>query len=263
MEDGWIKLHRKMREWQHYSEPSVVLVFLDILFSANTKTTIIKGDELKPGQTNISIDSICENTGLSRNTVRAAIKRLVDTGEIERTQKNTWVLTTINNFDKYQGPRRGSKIDHTESKRGSKNDPQGGQNLTMRGSKIDPEQEYKEYKEIDGGGERARVREEAMSEIKVENACRAFSISKQEYVELVDQVLCDWTACDETDWSYRHLYNTLRIKASEKRRNNGTTKIINGAAGTSAEGREQRAAAVAATIARLAAEDDARAAKVS
>lgn len=271
MEDGWIKLHRKMREWQHYSEPSVLLVFIDLLLSTNSKDGTYQGMEIKRGQTSITIDSVMEHTRLARNTVRLALRKLEESGEIRREKSGKGTITTVLNFEQYQGvKKKGSKIDPKNDEIGSKIDPKHeiGSKIDPKndgiGSKIDPKQEYINiYNTWGGGGERARVREEAMLEMKVENACRAFSISRQEYVDLVEQVLCDWAACDEPDWSYRHLYNTLRIKASERRKNNGTAKIVNGTTGTSAEGREQRAAAVAATIARLAAEDDARASKIS
>jgi hypothetical protein len=32
--NGWIKIYRKMRQWQHYKTPSVRMVFEDLLLSA-------------------------------------------------------------------------------------------------------------------------------------------------------------------------------------------------------------------------------------
>ena len=35
--EGWIKIHRKILEWQHFQEPNVLAVFMYLLLSANTK----------------------------------------------------------------------------------------------------------------------------------------------------------------------------------------------------------------------------------
>ena len=103
MSDGWIKLHRKMRDWQHYQNPSVRMVFEDLLFAANSKTTNRHGIEILRGETTISISSLEYNTGLSRKTVINALKTLEKTGEIKRIKYSYGVKTVILNFARYQG----------------------------------------------------------------------------------------------------------------------------------------------------------------
>ena len=102
MEEGWIKLHRKMREWQHYQRPSVRLVFEELLFCANTNAVWFHGIKINRGETIVSIDTICTFTGFSRATVVAALKILEDTKEIKRSKCWRGTRTKILNFDKYQ-----------------------------------------------------------------------------------------------------------------------------------------------------------------
>jgi hypothetical protein len=102
MEDGWIKLHRKMREWQHYQRPSVRLVFEEVLFCANTKPGWFHGIKVNRGETIVSIETICGYTGFARATVVAALKILEDTKEIKRSKCWRGTRTKIINFDKYQ-----------------------------------------------------------------------------------------------------------------------------------------------------------------
>lgn len=102
MEDGWIKLHRKMREWQHYQRPSIRLVFEELLFCANTKAGWFHGIKVNRGETMVSIETICAYTGFSRATVVSALKILEETKEIKRSKCWRGIRTKIMNFDKYQ-----------------------------------------------------------------------------------------------------------------------------------------------------------------
>ena len=102
MEDGWIKLHRKMREWQHYQRPSVRLVFEELLFCANTKAGWFHGIKVNRGETMVSIETICAYTGFARATVVSALKILEETKEIKRSKCWRGIRTKIMNFDKYQ-----------------------------------------------------------------------------------------------------------------------------------------------------------------
>ena len=103
MEDGWIKLHRKMREWQHYQRPSVRLVFEELLFCANTKPGFFHGIRVKRGETMASVSTIEEYTGFSRKTVIKALAMLEESGEIRREKCGNYTKTIICKFDRYQG----------------------------------------------------------------------------------------------------------------------------------------------------------------
>ena len=74
---GWVKLYRQIKDWQHYQEPTVLLVFIDILTSANTKDGWYKGKTVCKGELVTSVASIMASTGIkSNNTVIDALKKL-------------------------------------------------------------------------------------------------------------------------------------------------------------------------------------------
>ena len=102
MDDGWIKLHRKMREWQHYQCPSVRLVFEELLFCANSRPKYHHGKRVGRGETMVSLSLLSEYTGFDRKTVVNALKILVKTGEIKRVKFGGEVKTSIVNFSRYQ-----------------------------------------------------------------------------------------------------------------------------------------------------------------
>ena len=100
--NGWICLHRAMRNWQWYDDAIIKSVFIDLLFSACTEPTWFKGRKLGRGQSAISVDTLAQNTGLSKPTVIKALRQLEESGEIVRTKWKFYVITTIRNYSKYQ-----------------------------------------------------------------------------------------------------------------------------------------------------------------
>lgn len=103
MNEGWIKLHRQLKEWQHYQEPYVLLVWLDLLLSANSKAGWVRGNRINRGQLITSVARIMESTGIgSDNTVRDALRKLEESGEIKKEQIGIGTKITINHFNKFQ-----------------------------------------------------------------------------------------------------------------------------------------------------------------
>jgi hypothetical protein len=103
MNEGWIKLHRQLKEWQHYQEPFVLLVWLDLLLSANMKAGWVRGNRINRGQLITSVARIMESTGIgSDNTVRDALRKLEESGEIKKEQIGIGTKITINHFNKFQ-----------------------------------------------------------------------------------------------------------------------------------------------------------------
>lgn len=102
MENGWIKIHRQIKEWQHYQEPTVLLVWIDLLLSANAKDGWWKGKRVRRGELFTSVATIAENTGLDAKTVRKALDKLEATGEIRREATNAGSKIIINQFSKFQ-----------------------------------------------------------------------------------------------------------------------------------------------------------------
>ena len=114
--ERWIKLYEKIKEWQHYQEPTVMLVFIDILLSANSKEGWKKGVKVEKGELITSVDAIHNSTGLDAKTIRKALKKLVESKEIVWEATTTGSKITIIQFDKYQkkGDEKASRQETTE-----------------------------------------------------------------------------------------------------------------------------------------------------
>ena len=103
LEEGYIKTFRQLKQWQHYQEPTVVLVWIDILLSVNTKDAWWHGRKIRRGELFTSIETIHQSTGLDPKTIRKALETLEESGEIKREATNAGTKIVVNHFNKFQG----------------------------------------------------------------------------------------------------------------------------------------------------------------
>ena len=69
-------------------------------------------------------------------------------------------------------------------------------------------------------GAREELEQEIFNnDLKMEQACMSLGISPDEYRQMARAVLNEWEFTEESDRSYKHLLNSLRIKAREQQRN--------------------------------------------
>ena len=102
MPNGWIKLYRKMLDWEWFSEPSTTSLFLYFLLSANPEDKQWKGMVVKRGQFVTSINSACEKCGITPRAFRTSLKRLIATKEVTSKTTSKYTIITICNYDCYQ-----------------------------------------------------------------------------------------------------------------------------------------------------------------
>jgi hypothetical protein len=99
---GWIKLHRKILEWEWYSEPTTFRVFLHLMLKANHKDRRFKGIELIKGSVVTSRDILAMETSLSVRQVRTALDKLKSTNEVTIKTSSQGTIIQLVNYDKYQ-----------------------------------------------------------------------------------------------------------------------------------------------------------------
>jgi len=102
MNSGWIKIHRKLLEWEWWDDPNVFRVFFFLLLSTNHLTKQWKGKTILKGQMLTSIATIAQQTKLTPQMVRTALNKLKVTGEITNHSTSQYRIITINNWEKYQ-----------------------------------------------------------------------------------------------------------------------------------------------------------------
>lgn len=100
--DGWIKLHRKLLDWQWYDDTNIVRVFLHLLLKANFDTKGWHDISIERGQLVTSIKNLAAETHLSVMQIRRALTQLQKTKEITIETTNKYTMITICNYAKYQ-----------------------------------------------------------------------------------------------------------------------------------------------------------------
>ena len=99
---GWIKAHRKLREWEWYTDSKCVHLFLHLLLTANHAARRYRGHLIEPGQLVTSRDRLSIETGISHQSIRSTLKKLEATGEISVNSTNRFSIITICNWATYQ-----------------------------------------------------------------------------------------------------------------------------------------------------------------
>lgn len=102
---NWIKLYRKICDWQWYQDAKMVHLFVHLML----KASIMKGSDLSDSwQLCTSLRILSKETGLSLQNIRTCIGKLQRTGEITfRTlPTHQQSIITICNSDSYQASRR-------------------------------------------------------------------------------------------------------------------------------------------------------------
>ena len=100
---SYIKLDRKMLEWEWMSVPVVAHLWIYLLLKANHKKTTWQEIEIGEGELLTSISVLGQATGLSTKQVRTALDKLKRTNEITCKTTNKYTLIRINKWSKYQG----------------------------------------------------------------------------------------------------------------------------------------------------------------
>ena len=100
--EGWVKLHRKILEWEWYSDPNTFRVFLHILLSANHKKNKWQWVMIEKWSFITSFEKLSTAVGLSVQQVRTAINKLENTWELTRKSTSKWQAITVCKWCIYQ-----------------------------------------------------------------------------------------------------------------------------------------------------------------
>jgi len=118
MNNGWIKIHRKLAEHWLYQDSKFLHWWIDILLSANfeDKKVLIKGAlyDCKRGQSVYSLDTWAKRWGTDKSKVRRFLSMLESDGMITLENISVSTRLTICKYECYQDERH---ADETQVKR--------------------------------------------------------------------------------------------------------------------------------------------------
>lgn len=228
---GYISIHRKIKEWRHYKEPAVKAVFLDLLLDAAHKTTVQSGVRLAVGECISSTRTLAANNGLTVNTVTKVIRLLVESGEIARRRVGNTTIFTILKYADYQDkssegvakgntPKSGvaksvtppvqvsqNEIHHNDVGVSKEDTPVSQNEIHCVAKSVTPPHYNITIKECNNKlGEMRTHAQERIDNLRlqvldgwsVEQACYTNHIDKEQYAQLAEEIFSDWLfALDE------------------------------------------------------------------
>lgn len=122
--EAFIKLQRKLLEWEWYGDMVTKTVFIHLLLKANWKDGRWKGVEVKRGSLITGRRVLADELNLSEQQIRTALTHLKSTNEITIKTTTKYSVITIVNYDKYQ------QINQQNDQVATNNQPSGNQQLT-------------------------------------------------------------------------------------------------------------------------------------
>ena len=102
MNNGWIKIHRKLLEWEWYDEPNTFRLFIHLLLKANHKPKNYRGVNIGAGQIMTGLTLLSQQTGLSIQKIRTSLNNLKSTNEITSKTNNKGTVIQIVKYKDYQ-----------------------------------------------------------------------------------------------------------------------------------------------------------------
>lgn len=124
MKTGFLKIHRKIMQWEWYSDTNTFRVFFHLLLTANFEDKRWQGIEIKRGQLISSVESLAKSTSLTIKQVRLVLEKLKKTNEITIKTTNRFSIFTLTNYALYQD---------IEKKKGKQKDKQKDNQKTNEG----------------------------------------------------------------------------------------------------------------------------------
>ncbi|TQV82834.1 hypothetical protein [Aliikangiella coralliicola] len=111
---GFIKLHRKIIDWEWYGDINTFAVFLHLLLKANHRPKNWRGKVIERGQLVTGRKILSSELRLSEQQIRTCLKRLQSTNEITIKSTSQYSIVTLVNYSLHQDSEEQSTNDSTK-----------------------------------------------------------------------------------------------------------------------------------------------------
>lgn len=102
MNNGWIKLHRAMLNWEWWDDHNTTRLFLYCLLEANHRDKKWRGTLVSRGTFLTGREKLSVETGISQRSIRTSLNKLKSTGEITTVSTSRGTVLSICKYDTYQ-----------------------------------------------------------------------------------------------------------------------------------------------------------------
>ena len=142
MDNGWIKLHRSLLEWEWYDDINTMRLFVHLILKANHKPKKYKGKNIGSGQVITGRKLLSQETRLTQQQIRTCLSKLKSTNEITIKADGKGSVIQIVNYRKYQ-----QSTNKTTSNQPTNNQPTTNKQPTDNQPITTNKKEKKEKKE--------------------------------------------------------------------------------------------------------------------
>lgn len=129
----YVKISRKILDWEWYTDINTKVLFLHILLKANWKPSRFQGTEVPRGSLVTSQQNMAAETGLTIKNVRTALKHLKNTGEVAVSRHPKFSVITVKNYNQYQSSGSQTAVEGQSD---------GSQGATIEEGKKERKEEY-------------------------------------------------------------------------------------------------------------------------
>lgn len=235
MNQGWLKLFYRFKEWEWYHDKNTKVLFIHLLLCANFKDVKRSGVLIPRGSLMTTRAKLVEETNLSAREVRTSLERLNSTNEIAIKTTNKYTLITICKFEEYQGEtnENDQQNDQQNDQRATSKRPANDQQTTslyIEEGKKEINKERKYYVVVEEGGRKIEADEFLKSffadhrRASIEQTCLSYHFGTIEnFKALAGRVVADWATMEERpkkdlSTAYRHLVHHCNQKNINEQR---------------------------------------------
>ena len=109
LENGFIKLHRRILKWEWYDEPNTMRLFIHLLLTVNLHPDTWHGIQIPRGARVSSYAKLAKELHLTNRQIRTALSHLEETGEVTRQTYPNYTVFSISKYDEYQTARQSER----------------------------------------------------------------------------------------------------------------------------------------------------------
>lgn len=208
IDSGFIQLHRKLLDWEWYTDTNTKSLFIHILLKANHTGKNWRGIDIKRGSFVTSVNKLSLETGLSVKNVRTALSHLEQTNEVARSTSSINTTITVLNYDNYQS---GGKV--VASELANKGQTRGKVVATTNNYNNDNNENNKDildkkdfisfWNEIANKTSLPTLKALTDDRVKhIKARCKDYNLSIEEFKsELESKILSSKFLSNQTDWN--------------------------------------------------------------
>lgn len=162
---GWVKLHRKLLEWEWYGDAHMVHLLVHLLLTATHEDRKYKGLTIRRGKLVTTIKELADALGASETSTRRRIKRLKSGGFLTIKVAHNKTTITICNYDSYQMNKKesGGRTAEAHNNRNNKKGRRSNEDNTSLLSPLPPHarEVVSKFSEVDNNRYRVEIANDA------------------------------------------------------------------------------------------------------